>query len=78
MVAQVCDLKVGELILSTGDTHIYKDHVEQVREQLSRTPYELPTLQLNPEIKDIEDFKMDDIVLNNYTSYAPIKANMAV
>ena len=78
MVAQVCDLKPGEFILSTGDTHIYKDHVEQVREQLTRTPYELPTLYLNPEIKDIEDFKMQDIALVDYTSYAPIKANMAV
>jgi thymidylate synthase len=78
MLAQVCDLKVGELIISTGDTHIYKDHVEQVNEQLRREMYPQPTLWLNPEIKDIDKFTMDDIKLLNYQSHDTIKATMAV
>ncbi len=78
MLAQVCDLKVGELIISTGDTHIYKDHVEQVNVQLSREEYPLPTLYLNPEVKDINSFTMDDIKLQNYQSHDSIKAVMAV
>ena len=78
MLAQVCDLKVGELIISTGDTHIYKDHVEQVNVQLSREEYPLPTLYLNPIVKDINNFTMDDIKLQNYQSHDSIKAVMAV
>jgi len=78
MIAHVCDLKVGELIISTGDTHIYKDHVEQVKEQLSREPLELPDLWINPDIKDIDKFSMEDIDLLDYKSYGTIKANMAV
>jgi len=78
MLAQVCDLKVGELIISTGDTHIYKDHVEQVNVQLSREEYPLPALYLNPIVKDINSFTMDDIKLQNYQSHDSIKAVMAV
>ena len=78
MLAQVCDLKVGELIISTGDTHIYKDHIEQVNEQLQREAYPEPTLWLNPEVKDIDKFTMDDIKLINYQSHDTIKAKMAV
>ena len=78
MLAQVCDLSVGELIISTGDTHIYKDHIEQVNEQLRREAYPQPTLWLNPEVKNIDRFKMDDIKLNNYQSHDSIKAKMAV
>lgn len=78
MIAQVCDLKVGELIISTGDTHIYSNHVEQVNEQLSREEYPLPALFLNPEIKDIDKFLMDDILLFDYQSHGTIKAEMAV
>lgn len=78
MIAQVCDLKVGELIISTGDTHIYSNHVEQVNEQLSREEYPLPALFLNPEIKDIDKFTMDDILLFDYQSHGTIKAEMAV
>ena len=78
MIAQVCDLKVGELVISTGDTHIYSDHVEQVNIQLSREEYPLPKLWLNPEIKTINGFKMDDIKLIDYRSHDTIKANMAV
>jgi thymidylate synthase len=78
MIAQVCDLSVGELIISTGDTHIYKDHIEQVKEQLLRAPLAQPTLWINPSIKDIDGFKMEDIKLENYQSHGPIKASMAV
>ena len=78
MIAQVCDLKVGELIISTGDTHIYSNHIEQVKEQLSREEYPLPALFLNPEIKDVDKFLMDDILLFDYQSHGTIKAEMAV
>jgi len=78
MLAQVCDLKVGELIISTGDTHIYRDHVEQVKEQLSRSEFPLPTLELNTNIKDIDKFTVNDIRLVNYQSHDSIKAKMAV
>jgi thymidylate synthase len=78
LLAQVCDLKVGELIISTGDTHIYTNHVEQVKEQLSRESYPNPTLSLNKEIKDIDKFTISDIVLIDYKSHGTIKAEMAV
>jgi thymidylate synthase len=78
MIAHVCKLTVGELVISTGDTHIYLDHQDQVREQLTREPLALPVLWLNPEVRDIDDFKMDDIQLVEYTSHGPIKARMAV
>jgi len=78
LIAQHCTLKVGELIISTGDTHIYKNHVEQVNEQLSRSEYPLPTLWLNPDVKDIEKFTMDDIKLIDYQSHGQLKAPMAV
>lgn len=78
MIAQVCGLKVKELIISTGDTHIYNNHIDQVREQLSRDPYPDPTLELNPDITDIMQFTIDDIKLINYQSHGQIKAEMAV
>jgi thymidylate synthase len=78
MIAQVCDFTVGDLIISTGDTHIYKNHVEQVKEQLSRRAFGMPSLILNPEIKDITKFTMNDIHLEGYESHGPIKAIMAV
>jgi thymidylate synthase len=78
MLAQVCNLKVGELIMSLGDVHIYHNHFDQVREQLSREPLELPQLWLNPDIDDIEKFTMDDIQLDGYQSHGTIKAPMAV
>lgn len=78
MLAQVCGLKVGELVISTGDTHIYLDHIDQVKEQLLRTEYPLPTLWLNPVVTDIDKFTMDDIKLVDYQSHGQIKANMAV
>lgn len=78
MIAQVCGYSVGELVISTGDTHIYKDHIEQVKEQLTREEYPLPTLRLNPDVVNIDKFTMNDIELVNYQSHGPIKAVMAV
>jgi thymidylate synthase len=78
LIAQVCDLNVGELVISTGDTHIYTNHVEQVKEQLSRDPLSLPVLKLNTIIKSIEEFTMDDIELVDYKCHTAIKADMAV
>jgi thymidylate synthase len=74
----VCDLGVGELVISTGDTHIYLDHVEQVKKQLERDPLPHPTLRINPNIKNIDRFKMDDIQLVDYKSHDAISAKMAV
>jgi len=78
MIAQVCNLSVGELIISFGDAHIYDNHLEQVREQLSRDPLVLPTIELNKDIADITKFTMQDIKLVDYNCYATIKAPMAV
>lgn len=78
MLAQVCGYGVGDLIISTGDTHIYKNHTEQVKEQISRYEYPPATLWLSPSIKDIEKFTMTDIELLNYQSHGSIKAPMAV
>jgi len=78
MIAQVCDLTVGELVISTGDTHIYQNHFEQVREQITREPFPAPKLWLNPTVKDITMFTMDDIQLEGYQSHGTIKAEMAV
>jgi thymidylate synthase len=78
MLAQVSNLGVGELIISTGDTHIYTNHIDQVKEQLQRNEYPLPKLWLNPDIKDIDKFTMDDVKLIDYKSHGQIKADMAV
>jgi thymidylate synthase len=78
MIAQVCGLKVGEFVHVLGDAHIYLDHVEQVKEQLTREPLPMPQLYLNPEITDITQFTMADIRLENYQSHNVIKAKMAV
>jgi thymidylate synthase len=78
MIAQVCGLEVGELVISTGDTHIYTNHVEQVKEQLSRAEFPQPQLKLNPAVTDINSFTMSDIELVGYQSHGQIKADMAV
>ena len=78
MIAQVCGLKLGEFVHTLGDTHIYHNHFEQVKEQLSRTPLKLPTMKLNPEIKDINDFKYEDFELVGYESYGVLKGKVAV
>ena len=78
MLAQVCGLEAGEFIHTLGDAHLYLNHLDQARLQLSRMPYDLPKLVLNPEVKDIFDFKYEDIKIENYVSHPHIKAEVAV
>jgi len=78
MVAQATGLEAHEFVHSLGDAHIYSNHFDAVQEQLSREPMPAPTLWLNPEVKDIDGFTMDDIKLENYESHPTIKADMAV
>ena len=78
MVAQVVNMVPGEFIHTYGDLHLYTNHVDQAKEQLSRNPLELPTLKLNPDIKNIFSFKYEDIEIVNYNSHPAIKAEMAV
>jgi len=78
MVAQVCELQPGEFIHTLGDAHIYSNHFEQVKLQLTRTPKPLPTLKLNPSVKNIFDFKFEDFSLENYDPHPHIKGIVAV
>jgi len=78
MIAQVCGLQPGEFIHTFGDVHLYNNHLEQARLQLTRTPYPLPVMKLNPEVKDIFGFGFGDFVLENYQSHPAIKAKVAV
>lgn len=78
MVAQVCDLQLGDFVHTLGDAHIYSNHMEQVKEQLSRTPRALPTMRINPAVKDLFAFKFEDFTLENYDPYPAIKAPVAV
>ncbi|MCD8291888.1 MAG: thymidylate synthase, partial [Prevotella sp.] len=78
MVAQVTGLKPGEFIHTTGDTHIYLDHIEQVKLQLTREPRQLPTMKLNPDVKDLFDFKYEDFTLENYDPWPHIPGKVSV
>lgn len=78
MMAQVCGLKPGEFIHTTGDTHLYLNHLEQARLQLTRTPRKLPRMVINPEVKSIFDFKYEDFQLEDYNPYPHIKAEVSV
>lgn len=78
MVAQVCDLEPGDFVHSFGDVHLYNNHVEQAHLQLSRDPYPLPSMKINPEVKDIFGFKFEDFTLEGYQSHPGIKAPVAV
>lgn len=78
MVAQVCELGVGEFIHTLGDAHLYLNHVEQAKLQLTRTPMPLPKLTLNPEVKNIDDFKFEDIQVVGYESHPTIKADISI
>ena len=78
MIAQVTGLGLGEFVHTLGDAHIYHNHFEQVREQLSREPYELPTMKINPNVKNIDDFKYEDFELVNYQSHDKLIGVVAV
>jgi thymidylate synthase len=78
MVAQVCDLTPGEFIHTLGDAHLYINHLDQARKQLSRSPYPPPEIRINPEVKDIYGFKYSDFELINYQAHPHIKAKVAV
>jgi len=78
MIAQVCDLELGELVYTFGDTHIYSNHIEQVKEQLSRTPRKLPRMIINKNVKNLFDFKYEDFELIGYDPYPAIKAQVAI
>ena len=78
MIAQVCDMEPGEFVHSFGDVHLYKNHFEQANLQLTRTPFSLPQMKINPQVKDIFNFKFEDFELLNYESHPAIKAPVAV
>jgi thymidylate synthase len=78
MMAQVCGLKPGEFVHTFGDTHLYLNHLDQAREQLTRTPRRLPVMRLNPAVRGIFDFKYDDFTLEGYDPHPAIKAPIAV
>ncbi|MEX6689364.1 thymidylate synthase [Danxiaibacter flavus] len=78
MIAQVCDLEVGDFVHTFGDVHLYNNHLEQAKLQLSRECYPLPTMKINPEVKDIFSFNFEDFTLENYQHHAAIKAPVAV
>lgn len=78
MMAQVCDLKPGDFVHTFGDVHIYKNHEDQVKLQLTREPRQLPTMRLNPEVKSLFDFKYEDLTLENYDPYDAIKAAVSI
>ncbi|MGL5683182.1 MAG: thymidylate synthase [Marinifilaceae bacterium] len=78
MVAQVCDLELGDFVHTLGDAHIYTNHIEQVKLQLTREPYKLPRMVINPEVKDIFGFKFEDFTLEGYESHPHIKGEVAI
>ena len=78
MIAQVCGLGLGDFVHTFGDVHIYNNHIEQVKLQLSREPRHLPTMKLNPEVKSIFDFKYEDFKLEDYNPYDAIKAEVSI
>jgi len=78
MIAQVCDLKPGDFVHTFGDAHLYSNHMEQVATQLAREPFPLPTMKLNPAVRDIFDFTYDDFELRGYESHPGIRAPIAI
>lgn len=78
MIAQVCNLELGDFVHTFGDVHVYNNHIEQVKLQLSREPRQLPTMKINPEIDNIFNFKYDDFKLDNYNPHDAIKADVSI
>ena len=78
MVAQVCDLQLGDFVHTLGDAHIYLNHLDQVNEQLARDIRPLPSMRINPAVNDIFSFKFEDFELEGYDPHPPIKAQVAV
>ncbi len=78
MIARVCDLGLGDFVHTFGDVHIYNNHIEQVKLQLSREPRQLPTMKINPDVKSIFDFKYEDFKLENYNPHEAIKAEVSI
>ncbi|MBQ3595388.1 MAG: thymidylate synthase [Bacteroidales bacterium] len=78
MIAQVCNLGLGDFVHTFGDVHIYNNHIEQVKLQLSREPRQLPTMKINPDVKNIFDFKYEDFKLENYNPHEAIKAEVSI
>jgi thymidylate synthase len=78
MMAQVCNLELGDFVHTFGDAHLYSNHLEQAQLQLTRKPRPLPDMIINPEVKSIFDFKFEDFKLENYDPYPHIKAEVAV
>ena len=78
MIAQVCDLEAHEFVHTFGDLHLYKNHLDQAKEQLSRTPRAQPTMRINPEVKNLDDFVYEDFSLENYDPHPTIKAPISV
>ena len=78
MVAQVCDLQAGDFVHTFGDLHLYNNHIEQAQEQLTRQPYALPVMKINPEVKSIFDYRYEDFELVDYQSHPHIKAEVSV
>ena len=78
MVAQVCDLRPGDFVHTLGDAHLYLNHLEQAREQLTREPHPLPSMKLNPDVRSLFDFKFSDFTLESYDPHPAIKAPIAV
>lgn len=78
MMAQVCGLKPGEFIHTTGDTHLYLNHLEQAKLQLTRTPRKLPTMKINPDVKNLFDFKYEDFILEGYNPWPHIAATVSI
>ena len=78
MIAQVCNLELGDFVHTFGDVHLYQNHIEQAKLQLSRTPYALPKMHLNPAVKSIDEFKYEDFTLTDYIAHPHIKGKVAI